>query len=188
MTYICPFYHFHGCSRVKAQFDLVVDCRVYPSPWPGGYEDEKNCNAQKTIAGGCRWVQVGLGGGRNLPSPPSQLFKTPWPVFAIELYRPRDRRLSAKLVPTFADKGCHMVSVTDPYCHILGFLDRNRYSFFPVAPQLHSWGWVNSVLDSLLFLSALRLSKKYKHCQLKFIKKFPLWKENVGREVQLYKK
>jgi hypothetical protein len=27
----------------------------------------------------------------------------------------------------FADRGCHMVSVTDPYSRILGFLDRNRY-------------------------------------------------------------
>jgi hypothetical protein len=27
----------------------------------------------------------------------------------------------------FADKGCHVVSVTDPYGRILGFLDRSRY-------------------------------------------------------------
>jgi hypothetical protein len=56
--------------------------------------------------------------------------KTPWPESASELYRLRDRRLSAKLVPTFADRGCHIVSVTDPYGRILGFLDRSRYSFF----------------------------------------------------------
>jgi hypothetical protein len=31
--------------------------------------------------------------------------KTPWPESESELYRPSDRRLSAKLVPTFADKG-----------------------------------------------------------------------------------
>jgi hypothetical protein len=28
-----------------------------------------------------------------------------------ELYRPSDQRLSAKLVPTFADRGCHVISV-----------------------------------------------------------------------------
>jgi hypothetical protein len=28
--------------------------------------------------------------------------------------RPSDRRVSAKLVPTFADRGCHVVSATDP--------------------------------------------------------------------------
>jgi hypothetical protein len=39
----------------------------------------------------------------------------------------RDRRLSAKRLPTCADKLCHVVSVTDPYCRILGFLDRSRY-------------------------------------------------------------
>jgi hypothetical protein len=39
--------------------------------------------------------------------------------------RPNYRRLSAKLAPTFADRGCHVVSVTDPYGRILGFLDRD---------------------------------------------------------------
>jgi hypothetical protein len=38
--------------------------------------------------------------------------------------------------PTFADKGCHVVSVTDPYGRILGFLDRRRY--FSIK-QLLSW-------------------------------------------------
>jgi hypothetical protein len=47
--------------------------------------------------------------------------KTPWPEFASKPYRPSDRRMWAKIVPTFADRGCHMVSVTDPYGRILGF-------------------------------------------------------------------
>jgi hypothetical protein len=34
---------------------------------------------------------------------------------ASELYRPRDRRMSANLVPTFANRGCHVVRATDPY-------------------------------------------------------------------------
>jgi hypothetical protein len=41
-----------------------------------------------------------------------------------------DRRLSAKLMPTFAD----------PYGRILGFLDRSHYYFFLVASQLYSGG------------------------------------------------
>jgi hypothetical protein len=53
--------------------------------------------------------------------------KIPWSESASELYRPSDRRLSAKLVPTFADRRCRVVSVTDPYDRILGFLDRSRY-------------------------------------------------------------
>jgi hypothetical protein len=52
-------------------------------------------------------------------------------------------RLSAKLVPTFADIGCHVVSVKDPYSRILAFLDQSRYIFFQVAPQLYSRGWVD---------------------------------------------
>jgi hypothetical protein len=65
--------------------------------------------------------------------------KTPWLESASELYRPSDRRLSAKLVPTFADRWCHVVSVTNPYGHIFGFLDRSRY-FFLQSPQLYSRG------------------------------------------------
>jgi hypothetical protein len=53
--------------------------------------------------------------------------KTPWSESARELYRPGDRHLTMKSLPTFADKGCHVVSVTDPYGRILGFLDRSRY-------------------------------------------------------------
>jgi CBS-domain-containing membrane protein len=40
-----------------------------------------------------------------------------------ELDRPSDRRLLTKLVPTFANKWCHMVNVMDPHGRILGSLD-----------------------------------------------------------------
>jgi hypothetical protein len=43
------------------------------------------------------------------------------------LDRPSDRRLSVKLVPTFADRGCPVVSATDLHGRTLGFLDRSRY-------------------------------------------------------------
>jgi hypothetical protein len=56
--------------------------------------------------------------------------ETPWPKSARELYRPRDCHLSAKLVPTFANRGCHVVSMTDPYARILDFLYPSRYVFF----------------------------------------------------------
>jgi hypothetical protein len=79
-----------------------------------------------------------------------QLIQTPWLQSASELYRPSDRRVSAKLVPTFADRGCCVVSATDPHGRILGLLDRSRYYFFQVAPQLNSWGWVDPVSDPLL--------------------------------------
>jgi hypothetical protein len=53
-------------------------------------------------------------------------------------------------VPAFADRGCRVVSATDPHSRILGFLDRSRYYFFPAASQLHSRGWVDPVPDPLL--------------------------------------
>jgi hypothetical protein len=64
---------------------------------------------------------------------------------------PSDRRLSAKLMQTFSDGGCHVVSATDPYGRILNFLYQSRYFFFQAAPQLYSRGWVNPVPDPLLF-------------------------------------
>jgi hypothetical protein len=77
----------------------------------------------------------------------SNIKETPWLESASELYRPNDQRFSAKLVPTFEDRGCHVVSVTDPYGRIFGFLDRSSYFFFQVVPQLYSRGWVESVPD-----------------------------------------
>jgi hypothetical protein len=65
---------------------------------------------------------------------------TPWPESVSELYRPNDRRLSAEFVPTFADRGCRVVSVADPYGRILDFLYKNRYFSFQVAPHLYSGG------------------------------------------------
>jgi hypothetical protein len=59
-----------------------------------------------------------------------------------ELYRPSDRRLSAKLVPTLADRGCRVVSATKPPQLLISvFLDRSRY-FLEIAPKLSSQGWV----------------------------------------------
>jgi hypothetical protein len=79
-----------------------------------------------------------------------QTKQAPWSESASELFRLRDRRLSAKLVPTFADRGCRVLSVTDSYGRNLSFLDRSCYFFFQVAPQLYSRGWVDPVPDPLL--------------------------------------
>jgi hypothetical protein len=53
----------------------------------------------------------------------------------------------------FADRGCHMVSVTDPYGRILGFLDRSPLLFYQVAPQLYSRGWVDPRSKPTIFFS-----------------------------------
>jgi hypothetical protein len=55
------------------------------------------------------------------------LKKAPWSESESELYRPSDRRLSAKWLPIFANRVCHVISVTDHYGRILGFLVRSRY-------------------------------------------------------------
>jgi hypothetical protein len=52
-----------------------------------------------------------------------------------ELYRPSDRCLSGKLVPTFADRGCHVVCVTDSYSCILGFLVWTQFTLLHVNDQ-----------------------------------------------------
>jgi hypothetical protein len=58
--------------------------------------------------------------------------------------------LVGKVSSNFWDRGCYLVSMTDPYGHILGYLDRNHYFFFQVAPQLYARGWVDPVPDPLL--------------------------------------
>jgi hypothetical protein len=76
--------------------------------------------------------------------------KTRWSESVSELYRQSERHMSAKLVPTFADTGCRVVSSMDPHGRILGFLGRSRYFFFQVVSQLYSRGRVDPVPDPLL--------------------------------------
>jgi hypothetical protein len=61
----------------------------------------------------------------QLNSTHTKLNLTPWHESASELYQPSDLHLSAKLVPTFVDRARHVVSMTDLYFRILGFLDRH---------------------------------------------------------------
>jgi hypothetical protein len=69
---------------------------------------------------------------------------------ANELYRPSDRHLSAKLVPTIADRGVSRSQRAWSLTAVSGLLDRSRYFFLQVAPQLSSRGWVGPVPDPLL--------------------------------------
>jgi hypothetical protein len=55
------------------------------------------------------------------------LIKTNSMALASKLYRPSDRRLSAKLVPTLADRGVAWLAHWIPRAVNFGFLDRNRY-------------------------------------------------------------
>jgi hypothetical protein len=82
--------------------------------------------------------------------PSNKQNKTPRLECASNLHRLIDRRLLVKLVPTFADRGCRVVSETDPHGRILGFADPSRYFFFQVTPQVYSRVWVDPVPDPLL--------------------------------------
>jgi hypothetical protein len=64
----------------------------------------------------------------------------------LRVFSPRaDRPLSAKLMPTFADRGCRVVSATDPYGYILGFLDQHQ------GPQMCELPWsISYVPDCVL--------------------------------------
>jgi hypothetical protein len=62
--------------------------------------------------------------------------QTPWPEPMSELYRLSERHLSAKLAPTFVNRRCHVVSVTDPYGCILGFLGRTKYTYITYSVAL----------------------------------------------------
>jgi hypothetical protein len=53
-----------------------------------------------------------------------------------------------------------VVSVTDPYGRFLDFLDRSRYFFFQVAPQLYSRGLVDPVPDKLLLKKSGRAGNR----------------------------
>jgi hypothetical protein len=59
--------------------------------------------------------------------------QTPWPESTSELYRPSDLRLSAKLVPTFADRGVlRSQHGESPTAVITVFLTWSPYDFFQV--------------------------------------------------------
>jgi hypothetical protein len=75
---------------------------------------------------------------------------TAWGVMLLGLYRPSNRLLSTKLVSTVADRGCHVVSATNPSGRNIGFLDRSSYFLFQLAPRLYSRGWVDFVPGPLL--------------------------------------
>jgi hypothetical protein len=67
-----------------------------------------------------------------------------------------------------------VVSAADPLDRNLNFLDRNRYVFFQIAPQLYSRGWADPVPEynssssssSLLGSTALLLGLGLYFCSL----------------------
>jgi hypothetical protein len=134
ITFHCAGTHCFALSRFRAEVEHVRR------------EDTANGRMEnfylpaKIICFYTKYILLCLTTRLNVMSCVIKQEQTPLPESASELYRPSDRRLPAKLVPNFADRGCHVVSATNSYCRILGFRDRIRYFFFHVAPQLYSRG------------------------------------------------
>jgi hypothetical protein len=61
------------------------------------------------------------------------LVVTPWCKYVSKLYLPSYRRFLAKIVPSFADTGIRVATVTGPYGRIMGFLYRSSYYLFHVS-------------------------------------------------------
>jgi hypothetical protein len=82
----------------------------------------------------------------------------PWSQSASELYRPSDRRLTAKWLPTFSDRGVphgQRDGSLRPYSRVSR---QEPLLFYQVAPQLYSRGWVDPVPDLLLLFFFLFFS------------------------------
>jgi hypothetical protein len=82
------------------------------------------------------------------------LIYTPWPESVSELYRPSDRRLSAKLVPTFTDRE----------------MSRSQRGGFPTASLARKLKKHNNLLgnrtcDVLACRIASQLTTTKKYCQ-----------------------
>jgi hypothetical protein len=77
--------------------------------------------------------------------------KTPCSESASELYRMSDRRLSAKWLPTFSDRGVPHGQCDGSLRPYSRFSRQEPLLFYQVAHQLYSRGWVHPVTDPLLF-------------------------------------
>jgi hypothetical protein len=73
----------------------------------------------------------------------------PWYESVSKLYRPSDRRLLAKLVPTLVGRGCRVVSAMDPHGRIFGSRPEPLL-FLPSSSSMVLRGCVDPVPDPLL--------------------------------------
>jgi hypothetical protein len=98
--------------------------------------------------------------------------KTLWPESVSELYWPSDHRLSAKLLPTFADRGCHVVSMTDPYGCILSFLDQSTNKLLSLSLTLklkHTKQDTKNQENSYLMSQATEIQVWFSLCHFTFV-------------------
>jgi hypothetical protein len=113
-----------------------------------------------------------LGSGFVCQQSMDMIKKNPWPESGSKLYRSSYRRLSAKLVPIFADRGCRVVSATDPYGRITGCISRGAVKCFAFHQRLfhsflHSFFYHTDIdtkcrYQLLRYCAYLKLSYRFK--------------------------
>jgi hypothetical protein len=96
------------CHVFESQRHLHLVHIDLPAPWQNGYQNLSPLAISLSF-----WAL----------QEKQQTKQTPWPGSLSELYWPSDRRLSAKLMPTFEDRGWNVVRVKDPYGRNLGFIN-----------------------------------------------------------------
>jgi hypothetical protein len=84
--------------------------------------------------------------------------KTPWSQSASKLYRPSDRLLSAKWLPTFADSGCRrnvkrhkLMQISSHFLEVMSLC---------ITTEMQQWPWVwrlriHFILDEILHTGSL---------------------------------
>jgi hypothetical protein len=94
---------------------------------------------------------------RKIISPTPSSFKRtpmkktpPW-VLVRKWNIPTERQpMVLEVSAKFVGKMCRVVSTMGPHSHNLGSIDRSRYSYIRVAPELSSHGWKYPVLGPIL--------------------------------------
>jgi hypothetical protein len=77
-------------------------------------------------------------------------------------------------VPTFAGRGCCVVSATNSNCRYSRFSRPEPLRFIQVAPQLSSRGWVDPVPDPLLLRKSGRVGNRTRDLWICSQKLWPL--------------
>jgi hypothetical protein len=106
------------CPSISFFFDMVVVITNYKDPhfkfYPTLFSRRTKYSLLQSVLKLLQSMPLAYNSSPSFLSVKKKhkLKQTPRSESASELYRPSDRRLSAKWLPTFADRGCHVVSVT----------------------------------------------------------------------------
>jgi hypothetical protein len=150
----------------RNQYEITAFLYLVPNSWEGAYFECSKCKSVRSL---CLTICVVTGGKELLHLPSAiadmALLRNKEFVregisnefrknFVIHIHKQNKSR-GLSLRANYTDRAtaacrrswCQVASVADPYSRILGFLDRNRYYLFQLAPQLYSLGWVDPVPD-----------------------------------------